>query len=94
MAGIVPDITRAFGDTPLVRLNALAEGVQAEVVAKLTGTPILVLATTSATTHASQKDPEVVRAATCGGGVVTRSTSRANRPGTRGRQQACVPSAR
>ena len=35
MAGIVPDITRAFGDTPLVRLNALAEGVQAEVVAKL-----------------------------------------------------------
>ena len=35
MAGIVPDITRAFGDTPLVRLNALTEGVQAEVVAKL-----------------------------------------------------------
>ena len=30
MAGIVPDITHAFGDTPLVRLNALPEGRVAE----------------------------------------------------------------
>lgn len=38
MAGIVPDITHAFGDTPLVRLNALPEGrvaEGAEVVVKL-----------------------------------------------------------
>lgn len=35
MPGIHPDITTAFGDTPLVRLNALAEGLHAEVLAKL-----------------------------------------------------------
>ena len=38
MAGIVPDITHAFGDTPLVRLNAPPEGrvaEGAEVVVKL-----------------------------------------------------------
>lgn len=35
MPGILPDITHAFGDTPLVRLNALTEGLHAEVVAKL-----------------------------------------------------------
>ncbi len=29
MPGIHPDITSAFGDTPLVRLNRVAEGVQA-----------------------------------------------------------------
>ena len=35
MPGIHPDITTAFGDTPLVRLNALTEGLHAEVLAKL-----------------------------------------------------------
>lgn len=35
MPGIHPDITTAFGETPLVRLNALTEGLHAEVVAKL-----------------------------------------------------------
>ena len=35
MPGIHPDITSAFGDTPLVRLNAVTEGVDAEVLAKL-----------------------------------------------------------
>jgi len=33
--GIHPDITTAFGDTPLVRLNALAAGLGAEVLVKL-----------------------------------------------------------
>jgi cysteine synthase A len=33
--GIHPDITTAFGDTPLVRLNRLTEGLAAEVVVKL-----------------------------------------------------------
>jgi cysteine synthase A len=32
---IHPDITTAFGDTPLVRLNRLTEGLGAEVLAKL-----------------------------------------------------------
>ncbi|MFJ6654056.1 cysteine synthase A [Microbacterium sp. NPDC091313] len=35
MPGIHPDITSAFGDTPLVRLNRVAEGVQANILAKL-----------------------------------------------------------
>ena len=35
MPGIHSDITPAFGDTPLVRLNALTEGLGAEVLAKL-----------------------------------------------------------
>ncbi len=35
MAAIHPDITSAFGDTPLVRLNRLTEGLAAEVVVKL-----------------------------------------------------------
>lgn len=35
MPGIHPDITTAFGDTPLVRLNALTTGLHAEVLAKL-----------------------------------------------------------
>ncbi|GAA1468448.1 cysteine synthase A [Microbacterium thalassium] len=35
MPGIHPDITTAFGGTPLVRLNALTRGLEAEVVAKL-----------------------------------------------------------
>ncbi|QKJ19903.1 cysteine synthase A [Microbacterium hominis] len=35
MSGIHPDITSAFGQTPLVRLNALTKGLAAEVVAKL-----------------------------------------------------------
>ncbi len=35
MSGIHPDITSAFGNTPLVRLNALTEGLHAEVLAKL-----------------------------------------------------------
>ncbi|CAN7221211.1 cysteine synthase A [Microbacterium sp. LjRoot45] len=35
MPGIHPDITTAFGDTPLVRLNRLTEGLAAEVVVKL-----------------------------------------------------------
>jgi len=35
MPGIHSDITTAFGDTPLVRLNALTEGLGAEVLAKL-----------------------------------------------------------
>lgn len=35
MPGIHSDITSAFGDTPLVRLNALTEGLGAEVLAKL-----------------------------------------------------------
>lgn len=35
MPGIHPDITTAFGDTPLVRLNALTEGLHADVLAKL-----------------------------------------------------------
>ena len=35
MPGIHHDITTAFGETPLVRLNALTEGLGAEVLAKL-----------------------------------------------------------
>lgn len=35
MPGIHPDISTAFGDTPLVRLNALAEGLGGEVIVKL-----------------------------------------------------------
>lgn len=35
MPGIHSDITSAFGNTPLVRLNALTEGLGGEVVAKL-----------------------------------------------------------
>ena len=35
MPGIHPDITTAFGNTPLVRLNRVAEGVGANVLAKL-----------------------------------------------------------
>jgi cysteine synthase A len=35
MPGIHPDITSAFGDTPLVRLNRVAEGVEANILAKL-----------------------------------------------------------
>lgn len=35
MPGIHPDITTAFGNTPLVRLNALTAGVDAEVLTKL-----------------------------------------------------------
>ncbi|HEX5857828.1 MAG TPA: cysteine synthase A [Microbacterium sp.] len=35
MAGIHPDITSAFGNTPLVRLNKLTEGLGAEVLVKL-----------------------------------------------------------
>ena len=35
MPGIHPDITTAFGDTPLVRLNSLTAGLHAEVLAKL-----------------------------------------------------------
>lgn len=35
MPGIHSDITSAFGNTPLVRLNALTEGLGAEIVAKL-----------------------------------------------------------
>ena len=35
MPGIHSDITTAFGDTPLVRLNALTEGLGGEVLAKL-----------------------------------------------------------
>ncbi|WJL95201.1 cysteine synthase A [Microbacterium sp. ET2] len=35
MPGIHPDITSAFGDTPLVRLNRVTEGLAATVVAKL-----------------------------------------------------------
>lgn len=35
MPGIHHDITTAFGETPLVRLNALTEGLDAEVLAKL-----------------------------------------------------------
>ena len=35
MPGIHPDITTAFGNTPLVRLHALTEGLHAEVLAKL-----------------------------------------------------------
>lgn len=35
MPGIHSDITTAFGETPLVRLNALTEGLHAEVLAKL-----------------------------------------------------------
>ena len=35
MPGIHPDITTAFGDTPLVRLNRVAEGVDANILAKL-----------------------------------------------------------
>ncbi len=35
MPGIHPDITTAFGETPLVRLNAVTDGVDAEVLAKL-----------------------------------------------------------
>ncbi|MET0297859.1 MAG: cysteine synthase A [Microbacterium sp.] len=35
MPGIHPDITTAFGDTPLVRLNRIAEGVEANILAKL-----------------------------------------------------------
>jgi len=33
--GIHPDITTAFGETPLVRLNAVTDGLGAEVLAKL-----------------------------------------------------------
>ncbi|WP_125132501.1 cysteine synthase A [Microbacterium sp. 10M-3C3] len=35
MPGIHSDITSAFGDTPLVRLNRVAEGVDANLLAKL-----------------------------------------------------------
>ncbi len=35
MPGIHPDITTAFGDTPLVRLNRVAEGTDAQILAKL-----------------------------------------------------------
>ncbi len=35
MPGIHADITTAFGSTPLVRLNSVTEGVDAEVLAKL-----------------------------------------------------------
>ncbi|MFT4211327.1 MAG: cysteine synthase A [Microbacterium sp.] len=35
MPGIHPDITTAFGDTPLVRLNKVTAGLDAEVLAKL-----------------------------------------------------------
>ncbi|MEV4687773.1 cysteine synthase A [Microbacterium sp. LWH3-1.2] len=35
MPGIHSDITTAFGETPLVRLNALTDGLGAEVLAKL-----------------------------------------------------------
>ncbi|MDQ1127991.1 cysteine synthase A [Microbacterium sp. SORGH_AS_0888] len=35
MPGIHPDITSAFGDTPLVRLNNVTEGIDAQVLAKL-----------------------------------------------------------
>ena len=35
MPGIHPDITTAFGDTPLVRLNRVAEGSGANILAKL-----------------------------------------------------------
>ncbi|MCT1478222.1 cysteine synthase A [Microbacterium sp. p3-SID336] len=35
MPGIHPDITTAFGDTPLVRLNRVTEGLGATVLAKL-----------------------------------------------------------
>jgi len=33
--GILPDITAALGDTPMVRLNALTRGLHAEVIVKL-----------------------------------------------------------
>jgi cysteine synthase A len=35
MAKIFSDVTRAIGNTPLVRLNALADGLEAEIIAKL-----------------------------------------------------------
>jgi cysteine synthase A len=35
MTGIHPDITSAFGNTPLVRLNRVAEGVGGNILAKL-----------------------------------------------------------
>mgnify|MGYP002262666305 CR=1 FL=1 len=35
MPGIHSDITSAFGDTPLVRLNRVAEGTEATILAKL-----------------------------------------------------------
>jgi cysteine synthase A len=35
MPGIHPDITTAFGDTPIVRLNRTAEGVDANILLKL-----------------------------------------------------------
>ena len=35
MPGIHSDITTAFGETPLVRLNAVTDGLGAEVLAKL-----------------------------------------------------------
>lgn len=35
MPGIHPDITSAFGDTPLVRLNRVTEGLPGTVIAKL-----------------------------------------------------------
>ncbi|GAA3926319.1 cysteine synthase A [Microbacterium soli] len=35
MAGIHSDITTAFGDTPLVRLNRITEGLNATILAKL-----------------------------------------------------------
>ncbi len=35
MSGIHPDITTAFGNTPLVRLNSVTEGLGATVLAKL-----------------------------------------------------------
>lgn len=35
MPGIHSDITSAFGDTPLVRLNKVTDGIDAEVLAKL-----------------------------------------------------------
>ena len=35
MSGIHPDITSAFGNTPLVRLNRISEGLPGTVLAKL-----------------------------------------------------------
>ncbi|MGZ0711284.1 cysteine synthase A (plasmid) [Coraliomargarita sp. W4R53] len=35
MPGIYPDITSTFGNTPLVRLNRVAEGVEGNILAKL-----------------------------------------------------------
>jgi len=35
MAGIHPDVTHTVGDTPLVRLRRMAEGIEAEILVKL-----------------------------------------------------------